>query len=296
MDFLLTIILAFFIFLIGLIPFRVLYVISDIMRFVLYRVVGYRKKVVEDNIRNCFPDLSLAEQKKLVNLSYKNLADIFVESVKGFTISGKRIVARHKFINPEFLEPYFQSGKSVILLPAHYGNWEWGGLSTPLQIDYRKLIVLYKPLSNKFADRMARKNRSRTGISMEPIYETARLFKTYAPQKTAFFLIADQSPTNASKSYWVNFMGRETAFLHGPERYARNHNLPVIFVDIQRVKRGYYAVEFSLITNDPVSLPDGEITARYARKLEEIIRKKPENWLWSHRRWKLKKKTKQEAI
>ncbi|GMT45050.1 MAG: acetyltransferase [bacterium] len=289
MDFLLTIILAFFIFLIGLIPFRVLYIISDFLRFVLHRVVGYRKKVVEENIRNSFPGLSVAEQKKLVNRSYKNLADIFVEGIKGFTISDKQVVARHKFINLEFLTPYTEAGKSVILLSAHYGNWEWGGLSIPLQLDNKHVIVLYKPLSNKFADRLVKKNRSRTGIFMGSIYETARLFKNYVVQTTAFFLLADQSPTNVSRSYWTNFMGRETAFLHGPERYARLYQLPVIFVDIQRVKRGYYEVGFSLITDNPASLPEGEITALYARKLEEVIRKKPENWLWSHRRWKLKK-------
>ncbi len=290
MDFILTIILAFFIFLIGLIPFRVLYVISDFLRFVLYRVVGYRRKVVEDNIRNSFPDLPVAEQKKLINLSYKNLADIIIEGVKVFTMSDKQIVARHKFINPEFLTPYIEAGKSVILLPAHYGNWEWGGLSIPLQLDYKHIIVLYKPLSNKFADRLVKKNRSRTGIFMGSIFETAKLFQTYVSQTTAFFLVADQSPSNRRKAYWVNFLGRETAFLHGPERYARLYQLPVIFVDVQRVKRGYYEVEFSLLTDDPASLPKGGITALYARKLEDIIRKKPENWLWSHRRWKHKKR------
>lgn len=289
MDFLLTIILAFFIFLIGLIPFRVLYIISDFLRFVLYRVVGYRKKVVEENIRNSFPGLSETEQKKLIKQSYKNIADIFVEGIKGFTISNKQVVARHKFINLEFLTPYKEAGKSVILLPAHYGNWEWGGLSIPLQFDYNQAVVLYKPLSNKFADRMVKKNRSRTGIFMVSIYKTAKLFQIYAPQVSTFFLVADQSPSNVARAYWTTFMGQETAFLPGPERYARLHNLPVIFVDIQRVKRGYYEISFSLITDNPTSLPEGEITARYARKLEEVIRKKPEDWLWSHRRWKHKK-------
>ncbi len=289
MDFLLTIILTFFIFLIGLIPFRVLYVISDFLRFVLYRVVGYRRKVVEENIRNCFPELSEAEQKKLVSRSYKNLADIIVEGVKAFSMSNKQAVTRHKFINLEFLAPYKEAGKSVILLPAHYGNWEWGVLSAPLQLDYKHVIVLYKPLSNKFADRLVKKNRSRNGIFMGPIYKTAKLFQTYTAQTAAFFLVADQSPSNVARAYWTTFMGRETAFLPGPERYSRLYNLPVIFVDIQRVKRGYYEVSFSLITDNPTSLPEGEITARYARKLEDIIRKKPENWLWSHRRWKHKR-------
>ncbi len=289
MDFLLTIVLAFFIFLIGLIPFRVLYIISDFLRFVLYRVIGYRKKVMKENIRNSFTGLSEAEQKKLIKQSYKNIADIFVEGIKGFTISNKQVVARHKFINLEFLTPYKEAGKSVILLPAHYGNWEWGGLSIPLQFDYNKAVVLYKPLSNKFADRMMKKNRSRTGIFMGSIYKTAKLFQVYAPQTSTFFLIADQSPSDVSRAYWTTFMGRETAFLPGPERYAHLYNLPVIFVDIQRVKRGYYEISFSLITDNSTSLPKGEITARYARKLEDVIRKKPEDWLWSHRRWKHKK-------
>ncbi len=289
MDFLLTIILAFFIFLIGLIPFRVLYVISDFLRFVLYRVVGYRRKVVEDNIRQSFPELPEAEQKRLVRLSYKNLADIITEGVKAFTMSDKQVVKRYKFINPEFLTSYKEAGKSVILLPAHYGNWEWGGLSIPLQLDYRHIIVLYKPLSNKFADRLVKKNRTRTGIFMGSIFKTAKLFKTYTSQTTAFFLIADQSPSNMRKANWVNFFGRETAFIHGPEQYARLYQLPVIFVDVQRVKRGHYEIEFSLLTDDPASLSKGEVTVLYARKLEEIILKKPENWLWSHRRWKHQK-------
>ncbi len=289
MDFLLTIILTFFIFLIGLIPFRVLYVISDFLRFVLYRVVGYRRKVVEENIRNSFPALSEAEQKKLVSRSYKNLADIIVEGVKAFSMSNKQAVARYKFINLEFLSPYKEAGKSVILLPAHYGNWEWGGLSIPLQFDYNQAVVLYKPLSNKFADRMVKKNRSRTGIFMGSIYKTAKLFQTYVSQTSTFFLVADQSPSNVARAYWTTFMGQETAFLPGPERYSRLYNLPVIFVDIQRVKRGYYEIAFSLITDNPASVPEGEIMARYARKLEDVIRKKPENWLWSHRRWKHEK-------
>jgi len=289
MDFLLTIVLAFFIFLIGLIPFRVLYIISDFLRFVLYRVIGYRKKVMKENIRNSFPGLSEAEQKKLIKQSYKNIADVFVEGIKGFTISNKQVVARHKFINLEFLKPYKEAGKSVILLPAHYGNWEWGGLSIPLQFDYNQAVVLYKPLSNKFADRMMKKNRSRTGIFMGSIYKTAKLFQVYAPQTSTFFLIADQSPSDVSRAYWTTFMGRETAFLPGPERYARLYNLPVIFVDVQRVKRGYYEISFSLITDNSTSMPKGEITTRYARKLEDVIREKPEDWLWSHRRWKHKK-------
>jgi len=291
MDFVVTVILAFFVYLVGLIPFKVLYVISDFMYFLLYRVIRYRRKVVEENIRQSFPKLSDAEFKRLVRLSYKNLADIFVEGIKGFTMSDKQYIKRFTATNFDVLNKYKAAGKSTVLLPAHYGNWEWGTKAGPLQLGYKNVIIIYKPLSNKFADRFFRKHRSHPGLIMGSIYETMKLFRKYSADNSAFVLVSDQSPAPvAKKVYWVNFLGRETAFIRGAELFSRQYNLPVFFLDCKRVRRGYYEITLSLITDDPASLPDGEITARYAKKLEEVILKKPEDWLWSHRRWKLQKK------
>ena len=245
--------------------------------------------MVYDNIRKSFPELSEKEIKRLVRLSYKNLTDVLVEGIKGFTMTKGQIKRRHKVINPDVLKKYYDSGISLITLPNHYGNWEWGAMSPALYARHR-IVAMYKPLSNKYIDKFMRKNRSRTGSHLESIYRTARVFEEFTQGEPSLFILAsDQSPSNAKKAHWVKFLGRDTAFLHGPETYARKHNLPVFFVDIQRVKRGYYELYLILLTEKPNDLPPGKLTQMYASKLEEVIRKKPENWLWSHRRWKLKK-------
>ncbi|MCF6170983.1 MAG: lysophospholipid acyltransferase family protein [Bacteroidales bacterium] len=274
--------------LIGILPFWLLYFLSDVLRFVLLNVLGYRKAVVEDNLRKCFPDKSDAWIKRLIRLSYKNLADITLESFKGFTMNERQIVARHKALNTEIIEGFFKEKRSIIFLPNHYGNWEWGSLSPSPQLK-QDVVALYKPLSNKYVDRFVRRNRSRTGAFLGSIYKTARIFEDRKDKVTAYILASDQSPSNAKRSVWVQFLGRETAFLHGPEIYARKYNYPVVFVDIQRVRRGFYTMFFTILSDKPNEMKPGEITALYAKKLEEIIRQKPENWLWSHRRWKLKR-------
>lgn len=288
MNLFLASVLIFFIMLLGLIPFFLIYPFSDLMFWVLYGILGYRRKVVNDNLSKCFPNLDKMSLKRLVKLSYKNLTDILVEGIKGFTMTRKQILKRHKVLNPEILEPFKAAGKSIITLPSHYGNWEWGSLSPGLYIRDYKIIAFYKPLTNPYADRFMRKNRSRTGTVLASIYTTTRTFENQSKEMTAYIMAADQSPSNSKSSIWVDFLGRKTAFLHGPEKHATRFNIPVFFVDIQRVKRGYYTLELCLIAENPAELEPGEITRRYAHKLEEAIIKKPENWLWSHRRWKLK--------
>ncbi len=288
MDYITAIITRFFSFLIGMLPFWVLYLLSDFLRFILYNIIGYRKAVVVKNLKDSFPEKSEAEIKRLAHLSYKNLADVTVESFKGFTMSDKQIVARHKVIKPEMLDQFSDAGRGVILLPNHYGNWEWGAMSPSLQFEH-DVVALYKPLSNKYIDRFVRENRSRTGAFLGSIYKTAEIFEERKDNITAYVMASDQSPSNAKKSIWINFLGRETAFLHGPEMYARKYNMPVVFVDIQRVKRGFYTMDLTIISDQSSDTKAGEITTRYVHLLEEVIRKKPENWLWSHKRWKLKR-------
>ncbi len=291
MDYLVTLLLSFFSRLVGLIPFRMLYFISDGVCFVLYRVLRYRRKVVEDNLLQAFPELSEKEHRELVKKSYKNLADIFVEGIKGFTMSDAQYAKRYRILNTEILEKYRAEKKSAVFMPAHYGNWEWGTKATPPQLGYKNVIIIYKPLSNKPADRFFKKHRSHPGMIMGSIYETLKLFRNYSDDFSAFIMVSDQSPPPvAKKVYWINFLGRETAFIRGAELFARQYEMPVFYSECQRVKRGYYELKLSLITDNAALLPEGEMTKRYANKLEETIRKKPEDWLWSHRRWKLRKK------
>lgn len=289
MNLLVATIVGFFIFLIGLLPFRILYVLSDIMHFFLYHVVGYRREVVKENFRRSFPDLSPQELKKFVHLSYKNLTDLIIEGIKGFTLSKGQVFRRYKILNPEILDPFQAQGKSVILVSGHFGNWEWGGLSAPLYFHYKNFITFYKPLSNQYIDRYIHKNRTRTGSVLIPIAATASTFKKQVKSPALFVLVADQSPSNARKSIWIPFLGQDTAFLRGPEKYAKEYDLPVVFVNTQRIKRGFYELTLSILIEKPSNLPPGEATAIYAKKLEEVIYKKPEDWLWSHKRWKLNK-------
>lgn len=289
MNLLITIIFLFFVFLFGLLPFPLMYLFSDLVRFILQRVIGYRRKVIRDNLSKCFPQLSEKELRSLEGKVYKNLADVLLEGIKAFSMSKRQVKKRHTVLNPELAAFYIQQGKSLIALPSHFNNWEWGTLSPGLFFAC-PLVAFYKPLSNKYIDRFIRWSRSKFGTSLVSIYITALAFERKSATPTIYVMAADQSPTNVRKSYWVNFLGRETAFLHGPEKYARLHDIPVLYVDVQRVSRGHYTLELSVLTETPTALPEGEITRLYAERLEQAILKSPGSWLWSHRRWKLHRK------
>lgn len=285
MNFILAILFIFFVVLIGIIPFFLLYGVSDFIRFFLFKVFKYRRTVVETNLRESFPDRSEKEIQELVSKFYTNLSDVLIEGIKAFTMTHKQVIKRHHVVNPEVVDPLTEAQRSFIAVPCHYGNWEWGSMSGSLQLPQQN-VVFYKPLNNKWVDKFVRWSRAKYRSNLVSVYKTARVFQQYAPNNSVFIMASDQSPSNIRKAIWVKFLGRDTAFLHGPEVYARKFNLPVVFVDIQRIKRGFYELELSLITDNPSELNEGEITQRYAKKLETAILNKPENWLWSHRRWK----------
>ncbi|MCD4698394.1 MAG: lysophospholipid acyltransferase family protein [Bacteroidales bacterium] len=285
MNLILAVVVILFILIVGIIPFFLLYIFSDIIRFFLFNVIKYRRKVVEQNLKESFPFYTSGEIRFLSWRFYKNLSDVLLEGMKAFTMTRRQILSRHIVINPEVITPFYEAGQSIIALPCHYGNWEWGSISGSSQLP-QKFMVFYKPLTNKWVDRFVKWSRAKFGGNLVSIYKTARIFNKHVPENSVFVMAADQSPSNVKKAIWVKFMGRDTAFLHGPEYYARQYGLPVVFVDIKRVKRGFYELELEVIAENPAELKEGEITQRYARKLENAIRNKPENWLWSHRRWK----------
>lgn len=272
--------------LVGWLPFPLLYKFSDFLSFFLRRVIKYRKAVVMKNLRDSFPELGEEEIRKIVIRIYLNLSDIIMEGIRAFTMNKEQVLSRHRILNPEIMEPHFEAGRGVIIVTGHYGNWEWGALSPALQTPFQ-IVGFYKPLQNKQIDKFARKNRSRYGTYLSPIRETTKTFESHRGHPVIYLMAADQSPSNREAAYWVNFLGRETAFLHGPEKHARINNYPVVFVAIRRVKRGFYELELSELVDDPSKFPDGEITQRFAERLESLIREDPANWLWSHRRWKL---------
>jgi len=283
-------ILGFFlaVILIGLIPFFVLFGFSNIVYLILYKILGYRKRVVFENLKGCFPNNENDEINRIASGFYKNLCDIFIESIKAFTMSRRQILARHKIINPEVLEQFYKTNQSVIGVTGHYCNWEWGSLSASLQTPY-KVVAFYMPLMNRTLDRFVRWSRSRFGTTLASVADTSITFEKYKDLGTVFLMAADQGIASKyrDRAYWIQFLNRDTPFLYGLEKHSRNNNLPVIYIDVQRVKRGYYTLELTVLTANPVELPDGMVTELYARKLEQVIQKKPENWLWSHRRWKV---------
>lgn len=288
MKFLTAIFFFLFIWLFALIPFFVLYQISNLFYILLYYVFGYRKKIILKNLKTCFPEKSENEIRSLLSPIYLNLTDNILEGIKAFTMSKKQIVKRHKIINPEIFDQFYANKQSIIAVTGHYGNWEWGSISASLQSDFN-MVALYKPLSNKLIDNFIRRSRERSGTVLASMFETAEAFEKYKDTPSTFLMAADQSPGRKyiKHAYWFNFLNRDTAFLHGPEKYAKNNNYAVMYVDIQRKKRGYYEIELSVLADNPKELVDGEITKRFAQKLESIIKQEPANWLWSHNRWKL---------
>jgi KDO2-lipid IV(A) lauroyltransferase len=271
--------------LVGIMPFRIINVLSDLVFFLIYHLIGYRRKVVIANLKSSFPEKDENEIRLLTIKFYHHLCDISLESIKGFTMSKHELIRRHHILNPELADHYFNKGVSVIALPAHYNNWEWGSLSPGMQIKY-PVVCFYKPMSNILTDTFVKNHRTKFNTRLASIRETAITFDELSAKPNAFIMAADQSPSNMEDSYWFNFLNHDTAWLHGPEKYARKYNLPVIYIDIQKVKRGFYALELVLLTETPVALPDGEITRLYVRHLEKSILKEPAYWLWSHKRWK----------
>ncbi len=272
----------------SLIIFPVLYIISDGLFYVFYYVVRYRKPVIEKNLRTSFPEKTEKEIQQITKNFYRNFCDIFLEGLKGLTMTKEELVKRYRLVNPEILTPYYNSGQSIITVGSHYTNWEWGVLCSGLQVQH-KTLGFYKPLSNKLIDNYFKTSRATWGMHLISIFETAKAFIENRDIACAYILISDQSPTrkDADKSFWVNFMGQDTAFLHGMEKYSTGNDFPVIFLDIQRIKRGFYEVTLSLLLPEEQGKP-GMLTKAYANKLESIIRVNPANWLWSHNRWKLK--------
>jgi len=273
------------VFIFAAIPFPLLYRLSDISAWLIYRVFRYRRRVTLENLRKAFPKLPERKVKQIARRSYGNLSDILLESMKGFSMTRDTLIKRYRIENPELLNAYYQRGQSVIGVTAHYANWEWGALAGRLQLKHLP-VALYKPLSNQYIDGFLKQNRAENGTLMRPIYKTSQTFRELDGQTCLFLMVADQHPSNIEKSYWVHFLGRQTPCLHGPEKHAQSNQFPLVYLDIRRKKRGFYSIRILPLVEDPGHFESGVITQRYIHTLEKIIRQEPANWLWTHKRWK----------
>jgi len=268
-------------------PFWLMYLKSVVAAFLMYSVIGYRKKVVRHNLERSFPDKSENEITGIQKKFYRHLTDVFFETAKGMTCKPERLCRRYTISNPEVADKFARKGKDVIFLASHYGNWEWGMQCFNILLQHQS-ISLYLPLKNKFSEKYGIRKRTRTGMQLVPVQETKTAFQNKQNKPLGFIMAADQTPSNMRKCHWLRFMHQDTPCIHGPEAYARKLKLPLIFVDVRKVKRGHYDIQLEEIPFDPDREAPGMLTCKYMKKLESVLEQEPAYWLWSHRRWKRK--------
>lgn len=269
----------------SLLPFRVLYVMSDILSFLLEHVFRYRRNIIRVNLCNAFPEKKGDEINQVIHNFYKNLSDVIVENIKLISLNSKEVMKRCLFENLELLEEYKQQGKSVVAAVAHYNNWEFGGLSLALNAPYN-IMAVYKPSKNAYFNRFSEQMRGRFGTQAVPMKSIGREMLKNKDGQTLAVFITDQTPSNTFTAHWKTFLNQDTPVFTGLERLARKLNAAVVFCYLKRKKRGYYSVELIEITGEAAETTDNEITEAHTKVLEKIICENPSNWLWSHKRWK----------
>lgn len=270
-------------------PYRVLYGISNFLSFIFYYLIPYRKKVVLQNLSNSFTAKTKGEIKTICRKFYSHLCDLIVESIKLFSITKEQINKRFVVNNPEILAPYFESGKDVLIVGGHFNNWEMLAAGIDQQVPH-DAVALYSKLNNVFFDAKMRASRSAFGLRMVTTKDSFAYFSEEhtTPRMTIFG--ADQSPTYSKSVHWTTFLNQETAVALGTERFAKKYNLPVLYGAINKVKRGHYTLDIEILCDNPNETEEGEITEAHTRKLEAQILTQPQYWLWTHKRWKRKRK------
>lgn len=286
MQFIAYILIYPLLYLISLLPFRLLYVLSDFVYFLVYYVISYRKGTVQHNLELVFPEKSEIERKRIEKKFYRHLCDMFLEMIKSITISEKQLVKRFVFKNTAEMKRLEAMNKSVIVMYGHYASYEWSVVVVN-HISF-KGYGIYKPLKNKYFDRLIKKIRSKyntTLISSKEAIASIENSEKEGVKSMAAFL-SDQSPKKRSKYHWTTFMGKKVPCFTGAEMLAKKLDLSVTYLKINKVKRGYYEAEFVPLADNPKEFDDYQITDKFTRALEEQIYAAPEYYLWTHKRWK----------
>lgn len=271
---------------ISILPMTVLYMLSDIFFFLSYYVIGYRRKVVKENLTLTFPDMPDAERKQIAKSFYVHLCDILVETVKSLTISENEINRRFQFENPELLQELYAQDKSVLLMCGHYASWEWSGILTK-HMPYKGFAV-YKQLRNPNFDRLIKKIRGKFGAEIVTNKQiVSMLFRRHRDKKKSLTLIlSDQTPKISDYKHTDTFMGIRVPVFVGTEELAKRLEQIPVYLHVEKVKRGYYSAKFIPLTMEPKNIPDYEITRMFLDEIEKQIHKAPAYYLWSHKRWK----------
>lgn len=289
MQFVLFLIIYPILFLISILPFRLLYIFSDFVFFLVYYVFGYRKKVVRENIAMALPNLSEKERLAIEKKFYVHMCDMFLEMIKTMTISQKEIEKRFTFSNLDVYLDLEKKGKSIALVCSHYASYEWV-LSMNKHITF-KGYGIYKRVNNKYFDRLVRKIRSRFKAYLITTKETKSVIEENSKNGilSLYGFASDQSPQVRPKTYWSTFMGIETPVYVGAELLSKRFDMNMLFLKVRKLKRGYYQADIELLAEDVIHIPDFQITELFLKKVENLINDAPEFYLWTHKRWKHKK-------
>lgn len=283
---LLTYLLSYpLIWLLSVLPFWLLYLLSDVLYLLLYHIFGYRKKVVRANLALAFPEARAEELRAIERKFYRHLCDMFLESTKSRSLSPKALNKRYEIVNPEVMQG-LESQRSVMLLMAHYANWEW---SVALG-NYVKTngFGVYQRLGNPYFDRYVHRTRARWNLRLIEQQEATKTILANEENglRAVYGLVSDQSPMVRKARYWMPFMGVKVPVFVGAEYLAREGDMGVLYARVTKKRRGFYALELVPITDRAALLPEFEITERFIRLLEEQIREEPYLYFWTHRRWK----------
>ncbi|MBC8024353.1 MAG: lysophospholipid acyltransferase family protein [Steroidobacteraceae bacterium] len=274
------------------IPLFVWYPVASFLAFLAWRVIPYRRGVVEGNLRKCFPEWDDATLERAIRDYYRGFADMLVEVMRSLRLTPDELARRVRILNPDIVRdvvaPRDRAGKPVLLLAAHQANWEWMLLGLSAQIGV-PVDAAYKPLADNWAEIEMRKLRARFGARMISAQELLGDILRQRGAPRAIAIVADQEPVGSERKHWLKFLNRDTAFFLGAEEIARTTKYVAFFIRLRRTSRGHYEAEFVPLAGAGEPLPAGEFTARYARMVEEQIRSSPPDWPWSHKRWKLRK-------
>lgn len=271
-------------------PLWVLYLLADLLYPIVYHIVRYRRNVVRENLKNSYPQKSKRELVEIERAYYRHICDLLAEGVWGLRASPMQLQQRYRFENRELLTPYFEQGRSVIIMSAHYNNWEMMIASLNFQL-FHHGIGVGKHIVQKPFGRLLTAKRARYGTEIVDNTDVREVMEYYHRYQVpvAYMMLGDQSPSNPHKAYWTKFLNQDTAFLYGSEYFARKYNFPVFYYRVTKIARGNYSVRFELISDTPQIAQPYSITQRYAELLEADINNTPQYWLWSHRRWKHKR-------
>ncbi len=269
-------------------PLPVWYAFADFLYFLAEYIIRYRRKVVDEQLKLCFPQLSATELQQLRRDFYRGFSDVTVEILKSVTISEAEVRKRVVLQGVEPMRRELEGGHSVIIVTSHVGNWEWTllGLSVGMGLP---MDAAYKPLHMLWGDRLFLTIRSRFGARMIPAKRLLMRVLRQRKQPRVVAMVADQDPVSATTRHFTDFLGVDTAFYMGPEAIARVGNMSVYYVAVRRVARGYYTVTLEPLVARGEELPEGGIIDRYAQRVEAMIRERPADWLWSYRRWKVRR-------